>query len=120
MGHEALPGHTCNLPSFLCIDSYQMASYLKEVTSRAQLRRLAQLRTGSHQLRVWFFVCLFFYRGRPDQGRVREQSPAAQCGISRVNVRAARCVIKYHVRNMSMEDTETTREYRAQETSERQ
>jgi hypothetical protein len=36
----------------LCTDSYQMASYLKEVTSRAQLRRLAQLRTGSHQLRV--------------------------------------------------------------------
>ena len=40
-------------------------------------------------------VCLFvFYRGRPDQGRVREQSPAAQCGISRVNVRAARQIIK--------------------------
>ena len=40
---------------------------------------------------VSLFVCLFvFYRGRPDQGSVQEQSPAAQCGISRVNVRAAR------------------------------
>jgi hypothetical protein len=36
----------------LRIGSYRMASYLKEVSSRAQLRRLAQLRTGSHQLRV--------------------------------------------------------------------
>jgi hypothetical protein len=39
----------------------------------------------------FLFVCLFvFYRGRPDQGSVQEQSLAAQCGISRVNVRAAR------------------------------
>ena len=29
-----------------------MAAYLKEVTSRVQLRHLAQLRTGSHRLRV--------------------------------------------------------------------
>ncbi len=36
----------------LRIGSYYVASYLKEVTSRAQLRHLAQLRTGSHQLRV--------------------------------------------------------------------
>lgn len=36
----------------LRIGSYRMASYLKEVSSRAQLRHLAQLRTGSHQLRV--------------------------------------------------------------------
>ena len=36
----------------LRVGSYRMASYLKEVTSRARLRHLAQLRTGSHQLRV--------------------------------------------------------------------
>jgi hypothetical protein len=36
----------------LRIGSYYMASYLKEVSSRVQLRQLAQLRTGSHQLRI--------------------------------------------------------------------
>ncbi len=56
----------------LCIDSYQMASYLKEVTSRAQLRRLAQLRTGSHQLRV--------ETGRWERPRVaREQRTCQRC-----------------------------------------
>ena len=56
----------------LCIDSYQMASYLKEVTSRAQLRRLAQLRTGSHQLRV--------ETGRWERPRVaREQRICQRC-----------------------------------------
>ena len=56
----------------LPIDSYQMASYLKEVTSRAQLRRLAQLRTGSHQLRV--------ETGRWERPRVaREQRICQRC-----------------------------------------
>ena len=56
----------------LCTDSYQMASYLKEVTSRAQLRRLAQLRTGSHQLRV--------ETGRWERPRVaREQRICQRC-----------------------------------------
>jgi hypothetical protein len=36
----------------LRIGSYHVSPYLKEVTSRVQLRHLAQLRTGSHQLRV--------------------------------------------------------------------
>lgn len=36
----------------LLIGSYRVSPYLKEVTSRVQLRHLAQLRTGSHRLRV--------------------------------------------------------------------
>ena len=40
-------------------------------------------------------VCLFvFYKGRPDQNQAQEQGSAAQCGFSRVNVRAAEYVIK--------------------------
>ena len=62
----------------LCTDSYQMASYLKEVTSRAQLRRLAQLRTGSHQLRV--------ETGRWERPRVaREQRICQRCSCSAVD-----------------------------------
>lgn len=36
----------------LRIGSYRVSPYVKEVTSRVQLRHLAQLRTGSHRLRV--------------------------------------------------------------------
>ena len=36
----------------LLIGTYHVSPYLKEVTSRVQLRHLAQLRTGSHRLRV--------------------------------------------------------------------
>ena len=62
----------------LCTDSYQMASYLKEVTSRAQLRRLAQLRTGSHQLRV--------ETGRWERPRVaREQRICQRCQSGEVD-----------------------------------
>ena len=43
LGHIAPP---------LRIGTYNVAAYLKEVTSRVQLRHLAQLRTGSHRLRV--------------------------------------------------------------------
>ena len=43
LGHIAAP---------LRIGCYSVAAYLREVTSRVQLRHLAQLRTGSHRLRV--------------------------------------------------------------------
>jgi hypothetical protein len=59
----------------------------------AQLQHFCQL--------VCLFVCLFvFYKGRPDQNQAQEQGSAAQCGVSRVNVRAAKeCHVAQQVSN---------------------
>ena len=133
MSHEALPGHTCNLPSFL----YGLRGLLRALSlgffprvlwhmhSLGVLLCMSLLFLEQHHIctfmlsyimllgvlclcfgfdfffdvapagapawAIFLFFCLFVcYRGRPDQGSVRKQSPAAQCGISRVNVRAAR------------------------------
>ena len=55
----------------------------------------AATRSRRRNRSLFLFVCLFvFYKGRPDQNQAQEQGSAAQCGFSRVNVRAAEYVIK--------------------------
>lgn len=62
----------------LLIGTYQVSPYLKEVTSRVQLRHLAQLRTGSHRLRV--------ETGRWERPRLpRQERTCLRCGSGNVD-----------------------------------
>ena len=82
-----------NLPSMVCVyKSLKNAIHKQPSGQRSFSIAICTSLTAIHHSLGTFclFVCLFvFYKGRPDQNQAQEQGSAAQCGFSRVNVRAA-------------------------------